>query len=108
LLGGYIDTILDILRDKEYEIDKISIYEYMFFVSAIGVEYEFNINADKAVELIKEYRRLTPIQRRSVIETLKMELKPKNFMERNQIKEISIIGKQSCTGILSFKSNGIF
>jgi len=57
------------------------------------VEYEFNINADKAVELIKEYRRLTPIQRRSVIETLKMELKPKNFMERNQIKEISIIGK---------------
>jgi len=79
LLGGYIDTILDILRDKEYEIDKISIYEYMFFVSAIGVEYEFNINTDKAVELIKEYRRLTPIQRRSVIETLKMELKPKKF-----------------------------
>ncbi len=79
MLGGYIDTILDILRDKEYEIDKISIYEYMFFVSAIGVEYEFNINTDKAVELIKEYRRLTPIQRRSVIETLKMELKPKKF-----------------------------
>lgn len=79
LLGGYIDTILDILRDKEYEIDKISIYEYMFFVSAIGVEYEFNINTDKAVELIKEYRRLTPIQRRSVIETLKTELKPKKF-----------------------------
>lgn len=79
LLGGYIDTILDILRDKEYGIDKISIYEYMFFVSAIGVEYEFNINTDKAVELIKEYRRLTPIQRRSVIETLKTELKPKKF-----------------------------
>lgn len=79
LLGGYIDTILDILRDKEYEIDKISIYEYMFFVSAIGVEYEFNINTDKAVELIKEYRRLTPIQRKSVIETLKTELKPKKF-----------------------------
>jgi len=79
LLGGYIDTILDILRDKEYEIDKISIYEYMFFVSAIGVEYEFNINTDKAVELIKEYRSLTPIQRKSVIETLKTELKPKKF-----------------------------
>src|SRR3989344_9232849 len=38
LLGGYIDIILDILRDKEYDIDKISIYEYMFFVSAIGTE----------------------------------------------------------------------
>ncbi|MCX6795090.1 MAG: hypothetical protein NTY31_03865 [Candidatus Falkowbacteria bacterium] len=79
LLGGYIDVILDILRDKEYDIDKISIYEYMFFVSAIGTKSGFNINTDEAVELIKEYRNLTPIQRKSVIETLKVELKPKNF-----------------------------
>src|SRR3989338_9756248 len=79
LLGGYIDIILDILRDKEYDIDKISIYEYMFFVSAIGTESSFNINTDKAVELIKEYRNLTPTQRKSVIETLKVELNPKNF-----------------------------
>ncbi len=79
LLGGYIDIILDILRDKEYDIDKISIYEYMFFVSAIGTESSFNINTDKAVELIKEYRNLTPTQRKSVIETLKVELKPNNF-----------------------------
>jgi len=79
LVGGYIDIILDILRDKEYGIDKISIYEYMFFVSAIGTESSFNINTDKAVELIKEYRNLTPIQRRSVIETLKTELNPKNY-----------------------------
>jgi len=79
LLGGHIDIILDILRDKEYGIDKISIYEYMFFVSAIGTESSFNINTDKAVELIKEYGNLTSIQRKSVIETLKVELKPKNF-----------------------------
>jgi len=79
LIGGYIDVILDILRDKEYGIDRISIYEYMFFVSAIGTESSFNINIDKAVELIKEYRNLTSIQRKSVIETLKTELNPKNF-----------------------------
>lgn len=79
LIGGYIDIILDILRDKEYGIDKISIYEYMFFISAIGTESDFNINTDKAVELIKEYRNLTPIQRESVIEILKVELNPKNF-----------------------------
>ena len=79
LVGGYIDIILDILRDKEYGIDKISIYEYMFFVSAIGTESNFNINTDKAIELIKEYRNLTPIQRKSVIETLKNELNPKNY-----------------------------
>jgi len=40
LLGGYIDTILDILRDKEYEIDKISIYEYMFLFPLL----EWNMN----------------------------------------------------------------
>lgn len=79
LLGGHIDIILDVLRDKEYEIDKISIYEYMFFVSAVGTEFGFNISTDRAVELIKEYRNLTPIQRKSVIEILKVELKPKNF-----------------------------
>lgn len=79
LLGGYIDIVLDILRDKEYKIDKISIYEYMFFISAIGTESSFNINTDKAVDLIKEYRNLTATQRKSVIETLKAELKPKNF-----------------------------
>ncbi len=79
LIGGYIDIILDILRDKEYDIDNINIFEYMFFVSAIGTGSSFNINTDQAVELIKEYRNLTPIQRKSVVETLKTELKPKNF-----------------------------
>jgi len=79
LLGGYIDILLDILRDKEYEIEKISIYEYMFFVSAIDTEAGFNINIDQAIDLIKAYRALTPIQRKSVIETLKNEMKPKNY-----------------------------
>ena len=63
LIGGYIDIILDILRDKEYKIDKISIYEYMFFVSAIGTDSSFNINTDKATELIRKYRALTSIQK---------------------------------------------
>jgi len=80
LLGGYIDIILNILRDKEYGIENINIYEYMFFVSAIGTEANFNINTDTAVGFIKEYRNLTPIQRRSVIETFKTELRPKNFL----------------------------
>jgi len=79
LLGGYIDILLDILKDKEYDIDKISIYEYMFFVSAIGVEARFNKNTDDAVELIKSFRNLTPIQRNSAIEKLKSELDPKIF-----------------------------
>ena len=77
LLGGYIDILLNILRDKEYEIEKISIYEYMLFVSAIGAGTKFNINTETAVGLIKSFRNLTPIQRRSALEILKIELDPK-------------------------------
>lgn len=79
LLGGYIDVVLDILRDSDYGIDYISIYEYMFFVSAIGTGFNFSINTDKAVELIREYRNLTGLQRKAAIETLKVELDPKKF-----------------------------
>jgi hypothetical protein len=79
LLGGYIDVILNLLRDTEYALEKISIYEFMFFVSAIGTDTTFNINTDKCVELIKEYRNLSSIQRKAVIEELKVKLKPKNY-----------------------------
>ena len=80
LLGGYINIILNMLRDEEYKLSKkISIYEFMFFVSAIGTDTTFNISTDKCVELIKSYRNLTSIQRRNVIEQLKTNLRPKNF-----------------------------
>ena len=79
LLGGYIDVLLNLLRDKEYNLAKIDIYEFMFFVSAIGTETTFSINMNKCVVLIKEYRNLSPIQRRSVIEQLKSKLKPENY-----------------------------
>ncbi len=79
LLGGYIDVLLNLLRDAEYNLEKISIYEFMFFVSAIGTETTFNINTDKCVELIKEYRNLSSIQRKSVIEQLKSKLRPRNY-----------------------------
>jgi len=79
LLGGHIDVIFNILRDGDYGIDSISVYEYMFFISAIGVDTDFNINTDTAVELIKNFRNLTAIQKKSVLEVLRKELKPKNF-----------------------------
>jgi hypothetical protein len=79
LLGGYIDVLLNLLRDTKYNLEKISIYEFMFFVSAIGTKTTFNISTDKCVELIKEYRNLSSIQEKSVIEQLKERLKPKNY-----------------------------
>ena len=79
LLGSRIDILLDILRDSEYDIDKISSYEYMFFISAIGTRSRFSITTDEAIELIKYYRQLTPVQKKAVIEKLKSELNPMNF-----------------------------
>lgn len=79
LLSGYINVLLNLLRDKDYGLKKISIYEFMFFVSAIGTETKFNINVSKCVELIKEYRSLSSYQKKSVIEQLKVKLKPKNY-----------------------------
>ena len=51
----------------------------MFFVSAIDTNAGFNINIDMAIKLIKEYRILTTIQQKEVIETLKTDLRPKNY-----------------------------
>lgn len=87
LLSGSIDMILDILRDTDYGLDYISLYEYQFFVSAIGVvNSTFNITSDKAVELIKSYRSLANTQRQAVVETLKNDLEPEKFTG-NKIKK---------------------
>jgi len=80
LLGGYVEYALEILKDPDYEIDKISKYEFMFFVSAIDTQTSFNISLNKCIELIHSYRLLSRIQQRAVIETLKAKLIPDNFI----------------------------
>lgn len=76
LLAGFIDIILTILRTNEYYIDHLTTHECMFFVSAVGTSTSFNLTINQVVELIKDYRALTHIQRRAVIDLLKQELKP--------------------------------
>ena len=79
LLGGFIGVLLRLLREPDYNLKRIEIYEFMFFVSAIGTQSIFNIHDERCVKLIMAYRRLSPIQRRNVIETLSEELKPANY-----------------------------
>ena len=79
LLGGFISVLLRLLRDSDYNLSKIDIHEFMFFVSAIDTQSSFNINFDRCVELIRSYRNLSTVQRRSVIEALSEELKPENY-----------------------------
>lgn len=79
LLGGYIEISLDILRENEYNIESITKWEFMFFVSGIDVPYSFGISTDRCIELIRDFRSLAPTQKKSVIETLKVELQPSKF-----------------------------
>jgi len=79
LLGGFINILLNIFRDELFEIKKINIYEYMFFISAINTNASFTKSIDEAVELVHSYRNLSNIQRKSSIEFLKKELQPSNY-----------------------------
>ena len=80
LLGGYINTALQLLRNEDYDLKKIDFYEFMFFVSAIGTDTSFNITMEECVELIKEYRRNSRIQLEALKEMLKTQLDPKNYL----------------------------
>lgn len=86
LLGGFIDTLLEILRNDDYGIKNINVYEYMFFVSAIGSGFSFSITTDMAVDFIKHYRDLTSIQRKSVVQFLRTELNPRRFSGKKMLK----------------------
>lgn len=79
LLGGFINVLLTLLRDGDYRLKRIELHEFMFFVSAIGTQTSFTLNHDQCVEMIHSYRSLATTQRRSVLETLALELKPENF-----------------------------
>ena len=79
LLGGYIEIALHLLKDPEYHIDKITRYEFMFFVSAVDCGTSFSINLEQCVDLIHKYRILDRYTQKKVIEILSDKLKPENF-----------------------------
>ena len=56
-LKGFIDALKDLLKNNG--LGKISIHEFMFFVSAIDTKTSFNINISECVDLIDEYRNLS-------------------------------------------------
>jgi hypothetical protein len=79
LLGGYVEISLDLLKDQERTLERITKYEFMFFVSAIDTETSFNVSMSQSVDLIKSWRLLGRTQQKAVIETLKQRLQPKLF-----------------------------
>lgn len=79
LLGGAVNLILNILRDQDYGLNKVSIYEFMLFITAIDTTSKFKLSIDEAVNLIKSYRSLGRIQQHAVVEALKKQLDPSSY-----------------------------
>lgn len=76
LLSGFIETTLNLLSD--YSLKNIDFYEFMFFVTAINAP-NYGISISECSELILDYRRLTRMQKNSVIDTLNSQLNPNLF-----------------------------
>jgi hypothetical protein len=79
MLGGHINILLELFRNSDYNINDISHYEWMFFVSAVHTKTIFNISLQKCADLIRSYRNLSMSIRKSVVEVLKDKLVPENY-----------------------------
>jgi hypothetical protein len=79
MLGGYINILLEIFRSAEYNIDTLTIYEHMFFVSAIHANTVFEIDTQKCIDYINLYRTLSRGQQNAVVKLLKDKMQPQNY-----------------------------
>jgi len=81
VMGNLIDILLNILMDTNYNFKKITLSEFMYFISAIDYDnnFEFAKTIEEVKELLKDYRALTEIQRRQIDTKLSDDLKPSKF-----------------------------
>lgn len=78
-LPGYIDTMIDLLRSDDPNINQISFQEFMFFVSAVNSNTSFSISISECRELIVNYRLLSPVQKKAIDNELQEKLDPSSF-----------------------------
>jgi len=81
VMGNVIDILLNILMDPNFNFRKITLNEYMFFVSAVDNENEFSFgkSIEEVKELIKSYRYLSSAEQRQISLKLSTLLNPENF-----------------------------
>lgn len=85
-LNPQIAYILEILKNPDYGVDELDFWEIMFFVSAIDTETSFTITTDQCVELIKDWRSLSNLIRKTAIEKLKNSMNPKHYRGKKTSK----------------------
>lgn len=86
MMGSIIDNLLELLRRDSLSLTSLSLYEYMFFASAIGGTDSFSCTVDEAEKLIASYRSLSRIQRRACEEEVKRLLDPSHYMGNKTYK----------------------
>ena len=75
VFGGIIQDILDLINELEY----LSEYEMMFFVSFLGKEYNgYILTKDRILDFITEFRTLKA-RVEIVVNVMKEYCEPKNF-----------------------------
>ena len=75
LLGGLVETLINMVL----ELGNLTVYEYIFFASAINAHKDFSITQEEAVSYVRKYRSLSRQQRIGVVDTIKAEANPNNF-----------------------------
>ena len=63
---------------SDYSLKSIDFYEFMFFVTAINAP-NYGISVSECADLILDYRKLTRIQKSSVLDILNVQLNPNLF-----------------------------
>lgn len=84
-LHDCIENLLYILR--ETDLGYVDVYEYMFFMTAINFDSDFSLSLQDAENLIREYRRLSPVQRRYLIDSLQSIMVPKAKDKKGSTKK---------------------
>lgn len=92
LLEGAIDRLIELFKRLAQERgvnandEGIDTYEFMFFFSAIGAKAPIGRTMEEVVDLIRDYRSLSKLQRRALIAAIKEYANPKRFVGDKKAK----------------------
>lgn len=84
LLGGTIDVLLDVMAKAGTR--KLTVFEYMLFVSAVGADDSIQLTRDEAASMVLSFRALSPTQQTALIDSVQDYARPGNFKGEKTFK----------------------
>lgn len=107
LTNGIANEILDVVSIN----NKLSIHEFMFFISFIGCAYENNgyvFSKSELTEYMLEYRKLSYHQRKAVVSIIEKYCNPDNYNGNKKIKRDFHNWKNETQQIFNLMNQTIF